>query len=92
MKIIIQRTKGFEKAFKKLRRRSQEVFIERLGIFIENPDHPLLKVHELKGNLKNHYAFSVSGDLRAIFTKQVDNKQIVIIFTFIDIGTHNQVY
>lgn len=47
----------------------------------------LLKIHELKGDLDGYFAFSVTGDIRAIFQK-ISEEEIILV----DIGSHNQVY
>lgn len=61
-------------------------FNERLELFIAHPQHPSLRLHQLKGNQSTFYSFSVTGDVRAILT--IENSTVI----FHDIGTHNQVY
>ncbi len=61
-------------------------FEERLGLFMENPHHFLLKDHSLKGKKLTLRAFSLTGDMRIIY--QVVNGVIY----FLDVGSHNQVY
>jgi addiction module RelE/StbE family toxin len=80
-------TERFKKNFNKLPVEIQNRFSERLEIFIQNPDYPLLRVHPLKGNLAGLRAFSITGDYRAIYFKI--HKEAI---EFVDIGTHNQVY
>jgi mRNA-degrading endonuclease YafQ of YafQ-DinJ toxin-antitoxin module len=92
MKKILQRTKNFEKSLLRLPKKIQQKFIEKLEIFLEDSYHPLLKTHSLKGDMNNLYAFSVTGDVRVIFSQYIDNEKEIITLTFIDIGTHNQVY
>lgn len=77
----------FKKHFKKLPNKVQTQFAKRIDLFIENPNHPLLKVHPLKGNLVGYRSFSVAGDYRVIY-RIVNSGSIKLI----DIGTHNQVY
>ena len=90
MQKIVRRTRGFEKAFVKLDKKIQEKFIQKLEIFLENENDRTLRNHRLKGSRKNEFSFSITGDFRAIYEKEKDNA--VIIFTFIDIGKHSQVY
>ena len=92
MRKIVQRTKGFEKAFNKLASKTQQKFIEKLEVFLESENDKKLKTHRLKGNRKNEFSFAVTGDVRAIYRKQVKNNREMIIFTFIDIGKHSQVH
>lgn len=61
-------------------------FKERLKLFIENNKNTILKDHALKGKKLNFRAFSITGDIRAIY-EEVDNGILLL-----DIGTHNQVY
>jgi len=88
MKKIVRRTRGFEKAFLKLDKKIQEKFIQKLKIFLEDDNNKILKNHRLKGDRKNEFSFSITGDFRAIYKKENKNQ----IFTFINIGKHNQVY
>ena len=92
MKKVIQRTKRFEKAFSKLSKKVREQFVYRLEIFINDEKASVLKRHPLKGNMKEYYAFSVTGDIRAIYRKEMLKNKTVLIFTFIYIGGHSEVY
>jgi addiction module RelE/StbE family toxin len=65
----------------------QKKFKERLVLFFNNPNDPLLKNHPLKGDLVGFRAFSITGDVRVIY-KVISQKEV----RFTDIGTHNQVY
>lgn len=92
MKKIIQRTKKFEKSFLKLQKNIREKFIIKLEIFINDENAAVLKTHQLKGTMKSYYAFSVTGDVRAIYKKEILNNRTIFVFTFVDIGGHNSVY
>ena len=59
---------------------------ERLKMFLDNSNNPLLRNHGLVGDKIHLKAFSITGDIRVVY-KQVDESYI-----FLDIGTHNQVY
>ncbi|MBI2453494.1 type II toxin-antitoxin system mRNA interferase toxin, RelE/StbE family [Candidatus Peregrinibacteria bacterium] len=85
MRIIF--TEGFKKKYKRLQPKIQKQFEKRLELFIKNQNHPLLKVHPLKGNLVGCRAFSVTGDFRVIY-RLLDQNNAKLI----DIGTHCQVY
>lgn len=61
-------------------------FDERVKLFLNSPNHPILKSHRLRGKKKDRRAFSVTGDIRVVYFIEGD------IIYFIDIGTHNQVY
>lgn len=85
MEIIF--TERFKKRFNKLSTKVQRQFEDRLELFTENSQNPLLKVHPLRGNLVGFRAFSVTGDYRAVF-RILDENTIKLV----NIGTHNQVY
>jgi len=59
---------------------------QRIDLFKNNPSHPILRCHLLQGEKFGFRSFSVTGDIRIIYALE-DN-----VATFIDIGTHNQVY
>jgi len=85
----IEYHKTFVKNFKKRFENSQKIkkqYNERLRLFINNPKHPLLQDHLLKGEKLTLRAFSITGDVRVVYT-QIGRRVI-----FLDIGTHNQVY
>lgn len=92
MKKIIQRTKRFEKSFAKLSKKVQEKYIEKLEVFIDNENASALKNHKLKGKMKQYYAFSVTGDIIAIYRKEIYDNKMILVFTFIEIGGHSEVY
>lgn len=59
---------------------------ERIKLFLINPNHPILKDHQLKGNKIGLRAFSITGDIRVVYYTKED------FVYFVDIGAHNQVY
>lgn len=81
---------SYKKAYKK--RISSQINLvsktkERIDLFRNNPQNLILKDHALKGTQKTKRAFSVTGDIRVVYTK-LDEDTVL----FLDIGTHNQVY
>ena len=81
----------FEKRFKKYTSQLSEVERQRLRkrmeIFKEDVFDKRLKTHKLKGELSEHYAFSVSYSDRIVF-KILDDEGIY----FIEIGSHDICY
>ncbi len=77
----------FKKQYKKLPAKLQRQFDERLRIFINDPTHPQLRVHPLKGKYAGYWSMNISGDLRALYLINGDE---IIIFALI--GTHSQLY
>jgi len=59
---------------------------KRVELFCINPNDPLLNNHRLKGEKNLLSSFSVTGDYRIIYREYSDH------YSFLDIGTHNQVY
>ena len=61
-------------------------FEKQLIKFITNPTDSTLRDHKLSGKKKSFRAFSITGDVRIVYTI-VENE----LWLF-DIGSHNQVY
>ncbi len=82
---------SFKKAFRKQIKEttSEELFWEKVNVFIADPFFSSLKTHKLSGKLKELWSFSVDCDVRIVFyfTKDKPPKAV-----FIDIGTHDEVY
>ena len=85
MNITLHR--NFEKQYKKLRLAQQAIFKERRTLFLEDPFHPLLNNHPLKGAYVGHRSFNVGGDLRVIF-KPLKRNEVL----FVAIGPHTKLY
>lgn len=77
----------FQKQYAKLPNTMRLQFKERLQLLLDDPTHPQLKIHALKGKYAGYLSMNVSGDLRAIYNYDGDS---IIIFFFI--GTHSQLY
>ena len=85
----VQFTLEFMKIYNKrfpAKHRIHTKFDQKVKIFAENPHNPILKNHLLTGKLQGYYAFSITGDIRVIYSIYMDTAY------FTDIGTHNQVY
>ncbi|MFY9484577.1 MAG: type II toxin-antitoxin system mRNA interferase toxin, RelE/StbE family [Patescibacteria group bacterium] len=79
--------KNFEKRFNKLPQNIQTKTKQRLVLFLENPFHPQLNNHPLKGNYIGYRSINVTGDWRAIF-KLVKEQEAI----FVTIDTHSNLY
>lgn len=89
MAVRILYSRRFLKRFEKRILPNQELYIrfkDRVGLFRDSPDHPLLRDHPLRGKLIGFRAFSITGDIRLVYEKVKDG---IILH---DIGSHNQVY
>ena len=85
--MTIQYMPKFKKQYKKLPKKFQLQFDERVHLFSLDPTNPQLRVHPLKGNFAGYWSMDVSGDIRARYIKRGEE---LIIFGLI--GTHSQLY
>jgi len=65
--MIINQSTRFKRSFKKLPFHIQKSFFERVRFFAENPFHPRLETHKLKGKLNECYAFCLKDGFRVYF-------------------------
>lgn len=89
-KVRLEFSSNFKKGLKKLKRKDPALvkhLYSSLEIFQEQPSHPSLKTHKLKGELQDRYAFSVHQNLRVIFRWATDTHVLLISFV-----AHDQVY
>ena len=85
MRVVTSPT--FDKQFKKLSHKVQQQFKARLSLWLENSEHPTLRVHPLKGSLSGYWSMNISGDYRVIYYFQGDETAVLAL-----IGTHSQLY
>jgi addiction module RelE/StbE family toxin len=53
-----------------------------------NPDHPSLRLHQLKGNLKDLYSISINISYRITLEFFITEKEIILV----NVGHHDEVY
>lgn len=82
--MIIRYKPSFIRDFKKLPVEVQEEVLEKIDSFRNKNNHKKLKVHKLKGKLKEFYIFSVTYSHRIVFDYE-SKKEVV----FIMIGDHD---
>lgn len=82
----IARTARFAKQFQKLPNWLQERAVERAALLLEDPFHPLLHTHGLKGNYQGYRSINVTGDYRIIYQEERDTYRLIAI------GTHHELY
>lgn len=80
-------SKGFQKDFARLPKRTKAQTITTLMVFVEDPINPKLRVHPLKGKWLGHFSIDVTGDTRAVYFIVEDN-----LVQFVAIGSHSQLY
>ena len=79
-------SKNFDKQYQKLPNNVKKKFCDRLLILLDQENHPLLRVHELKGIKAPLLSMNVTGDYRALFLKERG------CLFFQEIGTHSELY
>ncbi|EKE05720.1 MAG: Plasmid stabilization system [uncultured bacterium] len=88
--MIIKFDSKYIKSYRKRIRNNIKVrfkVADRIKLFVENQNNPIIKDHQLTGAKKDYRAFWITGDIRIIYFP-VSKDEVL----FIDIGTHNQVY
>jgi addiction module RelE/StbE family toxin len=83
----ITTTKKFDKKLTKQPPKIKQAFKQRVVLFKENIDNPILRVHKLSGVLKDSWSFNVTGDIRVVFD-WVDTDMV----TLVNIGSHSELY
>lgn len=78
--------KNFKKKFKKIPIKVQDLFFERLDLFLRNKFDRTLNNHSVDKVFPNCKSINVGGDHRAIFEDRGDTA------VFIAIGTHSDFY
>lgn len=81
---------SFRRAFRKVVKGKpalEEVFWARVEIFVQDPYDGRLRAHKLSGRLRDLWSFSVSYDLRVVFSFVEGGRAV-----FEDIGDHDTVY
>jgi len=85
--MVIKYLPKFKKQYKKLPKKFQEQFDQRLRLFISDPTNPSLRIHPLKGNYSGYWSMNINGDIRALYLSEGEK---IIIFALI--GTHSELY
>lgn len=70
---------SFLRQFKKLPKALQEEAHEKIALFKDQKNHPVLKVHKLHGELKQYHSFSVNYRYRIVCTWEIQNKSAVLV-------------
>ena len=84
--MTISYSKDFIIQAKKLSPKLRQRLQARIVSFSDNPLHPLLRNHALKGRYKQYRSIDITGDVRALYL-QKENEAVFDV-----IGTHSQLY
>lgn len=79
-------SKEFIKQAEKLSPKLQLQLYEHITLFRENPLHPRLRNHALKGKYAAYRSINITGDYRALYLQEENE----IIFD--KVGTHSKLY
>jgi addiction module RelE/StbE family toxin len=79
-------SKAFIKQAKKLDPELRQKLQGKIVLFSENPLHPTLRNHALKGKYKDYRSIDITGDVRALYLE----KEHEAVFDVV--GTHSQLY
>ena len=74
----------FKRSYRKLPSDIREDFDKKIVLFIENPHHPSLKTHKLKGKLQECLAFQLKSGYRVLFEFSGFN-----IVDLLEVGSHD---
>lgn len=85
MKILF--SKKFRKEFKEFPTKIQKRITERIVLFSENDNNPLLNSHALHGEYAKYYSINISGDIRVLY-EFIDKNTVL----FVKVGTNNKLY
>lgn len=84
-------TKSYNKRAGKFIKKHPELlgqYEKTLKLLELNPNHPSLKLHELKGKLKGLHSVSINMSYRITLELIVSENDIILI----DVGSHDHVY
>jgi addiction module RelE/StbE family toxin len=87
--MIIRFTDQFRKQYQKSDVRIRNRFDYCLELFMQNPLNLELRNHSLHKEFAGFRSIDITGDWRAIY---LEEKNGVIIFYFVSLGTHKQLY
>jgi len=81
----------FLRTARKLTRRDSALRVavtEALSLLEQDPHHPHLKLHALRGSLEGLWAARVTYKVRLILILRPDEQAVILV----DIGSHDEVY
>lgn len=82
--MTVRFSKKFQKQYKKLPFKLQKQLKLRIELWQEQPQHPLLRLHRLEGELSRFYSINITGDVRALY-EVIDGE----LYLYEMIGTHS---
>jgi addiction module RelE/StbE family toxin len=83
----IDYSSSFKKRYKKLSKKIQDKFDERILVFEKDENDYILKNHKLHGEYNGYRSINITSDIRAIYRIVSDQN-----YYFVAIGTHSELY
>jgi len=74
----------FENKFRKLSKNLQKIAARKILLFENNPSHPSLNTHKLKGPMAKFWSFYIDKRYRVLF-RFLENNEVI----YYDIDTHD---
>jgi len=65
-----------------------EKYIKTLNMLRNDPSYPSLRLHKLKGSLKDYYSVSINMSYRIVIDLIIIDNEIYLL----DIGSHDEIY
>ena len=84
-------TASYEKKLKRFLKKHPEVlerYAKAMVLLERDPWHPSLRLHKLKGRLREYHAISITLSYRVVIDLVIEDENIIPL----DIGTHDEVY
>ena len=82
--MVVNLSPRFQRAYRRLPAPIQADFKHKIQIFLQDPRHPMLKTHKLKGRLQECLAFRLVRGYRVLF--EFSSADTV---NLLDVGPHN---
>jgi addiction module RelE/StbE family toxin len=79
--------RNFDKEFARLSGAKKERVKKAIELYLQEPEHPVLRNHPLKGGWSHYRSISAGGDLR-IHYRLLDQDTTLLVA----VGTHSQLY
>lgn len=84
----IQLHKHCIKQLKKISAKDRDRVQERFKLFLNEPFHPQLRNHPLKGRHTGYRSIDIRPDLRAVYKEDTETDTAILVA----IGSHSQLY
>ena len=84
-------TASYEKKLKRFLKKHPEVlerYAKAMVLLERDPWHPSLRLHKLKGRLREYHSISITLSYRVMIDLVIEDENIIPL----DIGTHDEVY